>query len=286
MIPAPSPFADKVRREPELREVSPRLRITHIKLFADGALGSRGAALSQPYADDPDMLGVFRMTQDELKDEVQRTLAAGLDVATHAIGDAAVTRVLDVYESVLAAEPALRPRRLRIEHISYATTADLERAARLGVLLVIQPGFVYPEPNGRTMEDARLGEKRSANAYAWKRLEKLEAVMAGSSDDFNVPLHPLWNFYAAITRKNPAGRPARGWHPAERLDREAGLKLFTSFFPPGGAEASSGKLEKGSPADLAVLSANPLSVEEAKILSIKVQVTLLEGRVTFGGEEW
>jgi len=289
MIPAPSSLAEKVLRNPKAFAASPRLRVTHVKLFADGALGSRGAALTHPYADDPDTRGVFRMTTEELKANVERALAAGLDVATHAIGDAAVGRVLDVYESILSSTPQLDPGRLRIEHFSYASAADFKRAARLGIILVIQPGFVYPHAAGHTMEGARLGEKNSERAYAWARLQALGARLAGSSDDFSLFPRPLWNFHAAVTRKNPEGRPADGWHPAERLSREASLRLFTGFIPPGGGPAkepagrsfSSGQLELGGAAGLVIVTRNPLTANEAEILQTEVAATLLDGRFTF-----
>jgi len=221
------------------------------------------------------------MTPEELRDEVKRSLEAGLDVATHAIGDEAVSRVLTVYESVLSVDAKLSPRRLRIEHFSYASAAGRERAARLGVVLVIQPGFVYPGDVGRTMEDSRLGEKRSKDAYAWRQLSELGAVLAGSSDDFSEPLHPLWNFYAAVTRKNPAGHPAAGWHPKERLARDISLRLFTALFPPGGAAVKEGELRAGGPADLVILSGNPLTTKEEQLLQLKVHATLRDGQVTF-----
>jgi len=281
MVPAPSALADAVRERPEAFAVSPRLRVSHIKLFADGALGSRGAALSRSYADDPSTSGVHRMTLDELGKEVKQSLEAGLDVATHAIGDEAVSRVLTVYESVLSADAKLSPRRLRIEHFSYASAADRERAARLGVVLVIQPGFVYPGDDGRTMEDSRLGEERSEGAYAWRQLSEMGAVLAGSSDDFGELPHPLWNFYAAVTRKNPAGQPEEGWHPSERLDRDTSLRLFTALFPPGGEAVVESELRAGGPADLVILSGNPLTTKEEQLLQLKVHATLREGQVTF-----
>jgi predicted amidohydrolase YtcJ len=221
------------------------------------------------------------MTQEELREEVKRSLEAGLDVATHAIGDEAVRRVLTLYESVLSADAKLSPRRLRIEHFSYASPADREQAARLGVVLVIQPGFVYPCDDGRTMEDSRLGEKRSKDTYAWRQLSELGAVLAGSSDDFSELPHPLWNFYAAVTRKNPAGQPTTGWHLNERLARDTSLRLFTALFPPGGGAAKKGELRTGGPANLVILSGNPLTSKEEHLLQLKVHATLRDGQVTF-----
>lgn len=282
MVPLPTALGEAVLREPQKYRGLPgaRVRVTHIKLFADGAMGSRGAALSKPFADDPTTRGVFRMTVEELQRDVQRALAAGFDVATHAIGDAAVERVLDVYAAVLGGEASPNPRRLRIEHISIASQKDMRRAAHHGVLLVIQPGFVWPGDDGLTMEDSRLGRDGTGGAYAWATLAELGAVMAGSSDDYTLPQHPLWNFYAAATRMNPEGKPEGGWHATERLPREAALRLFTDFAAPGGG-VERGRLEEGSAADIVVLSANPLKVSESQILRIKVITTIRGGGIVF-----
>jgi hypothetical protein len=280
MVPWPTTLAEAVLAGRWPLAIRPRVRITHIKLFADGAMGSRGAALSRPYADDPSMQGVFRMSAEEIREVTQRTINAGLDVATHAIGDAAVRRVLDVYEEILKANPGLNPRRLRVEHFSVAQPADIARAVRLGVLLSIQPGFIIPDADGRIMEDHRLGTNYSEEVYPWATLEEQGAVLAGGSDDFTYPHHPLWGFYAAATRKNSAGQPVEGWHPAEKLSRQSSLRLFTDFFTQGGVVAR-GMLRKGAAADFIILSVNPLTVEESRILSLNVHATYSAGRATF-----
>jgi predicted amidohydrolase YtcJ len=281
MIPAPTSLADEVMRNPKDRILSPRLRVTHIKLFSDGALGSRGAALSHPYADDPSTRGVLRMTEPQIRALVLRALGSGLGVATHSIGDRAIHHVLNVYQSVLQTHPGIAPGRLRIEHFSYAQAGDYQRAAHLGILLVIQPGFVYPDAKGHEMEDSRVGPKNSDRVYAWATMAKAGARLAGSSDDFSYPSPPLWNYYAAVTRQNPEGQPPKGWHPDQRLPRMESLKLFTKLYPPGGSAPSSGELRTGAPANLAILSANPLTVPEPEILKTKIHATLLAGRVTF-----
>ena len=281
MVPLPTSLGEAVLRDPAAFRPSPRLRVTHIKLFADGAMGSRGAAQSKPFADDPAQRGVFRMTAEELQRDVRRALDAGLDVATHAIGDAAVERVLDVYAGVLAADSSVVPRRLRIEHFSYASQKDIRRAAHHAVLLCIQPGFVWPNDEGLTMEDSRVGQENSAGAYAFASLADLGAVMTGSSDDFTLPQHPLWNFYAAATRMNPEGKPAGGWHPEERLPRQAALQLFTDFAEPGGG-VTRGMLREGESADFVVLTGDPLKAAENEILKIRVVGTIRGGVVTHG----
>jgi len=284
MIPSPTSLAEEVMRNPKDRILSPRLRVTHIKLFSDGALGSRGAALSHPYADDPSTRGVLRMTEPEMRTLDLRALAAGLGVATHAIGDRAIHHVLNVYQSVLRTHPDIAPGRLRIEHFSYAQAPDFVRAAHLGILLVIQPGFVYPDAQGHEMEDARVGLENSGRVYAWATMAKAGARIAGSSDDFSYPSAPLWNYYAAVTRKNPHGQAAKGWHPEQRLSRMASLKLFTQLYPPAGGPPSSGELQTGAAANIAILSANPLTVPESEILKTTVHATILAGRVTYSDD--
>lgn len=284
MVPAPSPFVDELTSNPAAyTAISPRLRVTHVKLYADGAFGSRGAALSHPFADDPNARGVLRMTLDEVVFQTRRAIGAGLDIATHAIGDEAVGQVLDAYERVLGEVDDADPRRFRIEHFGYASEADIRRAAGLGVLLVTQPNFIVPDDAGVTMEQHRLGAASCNRVYPWRTLSMLGAPLAGSSDYFNEPGPPLWDFYSATTRKSPDGNPETGWQPQECLSRQDSLRLVTTLYPPNGAEPLGGRLATGEPADLAILSANPLTVDEDQILNTRVIATLRDGEFTCGG---
>jgi predicted amidohydrolase YtcJ len=284
MVPAPSALADRIEADPaSYRRLTPRVGVSHVKLFADGALGSRGAWLSHPYADDPATTGVERMSHLDIRDETVRALDAGFDVATHAIGDAAVERTLDVYEEILRERPQLRPRRLRVEHFSYAKPEDFDRAAALGVVLVVNPDFVAPDDHGRAMEDARVGPERSDRVYALGRLAAAGARLGFGSDYFVAPGAPLLGYYAATTRRNGNGLPAAGWHPEERLSRVESLRVQTRLWPAGGGEPERGGLAVGGRADLVVLTADPLTVEESAILQVGVEATFLDGVPTFGG---
>jgi predicted amidohydrolase YtcJ len=278
MIPAPSGAAERALTGE--RQLSPRIRVTHLKLFADGALGSRGAALSHPYADDPGTTGVPRTTGPEIERWATRALDAGLDVATHAIGDAAVAATLDAYEHTLARRPDVAPRRLRIEHFSCAAPADMERAARLGVLLVVQPGFVWPDASGRTMEEARVGPERAARLYAFGSLARRGAVLAGSTDEFAAPEPLFRHVHAAATRRSPSGGPPGGWHPDERLSRLDSLRLFTRFYPAGGGTPT-GAHAPGVEADWIVVSADPRKVPDENLLRVRVHRTVRGGDVVF-----
>ena len=286
MIPAPSRFFDELVAEPSAaRQLSPRLQISHVKLWADGAMGSRGAHLTHPFHDDPATRGVERMTPEELRSEAAKALDAGFDVASHAIGDQAVATVLDVYESILQDRPDLDATRLRIEHFSYAREQDFARAADLGVLLSIQPNFVAPGDDGLAMEDSRVGIENSARVYAWGRLSQLGAHLAFGSDYFTTPMPPLTTFYCAVTRRNLDGRPEEGWHPSERLDRTEALETMTRLWATGGEVATKGPLAVGSRADFVVLDADPLEAEASALLEIAVERTYLGGEPTYSSGE-
>ncbi len=277
MIPAPSPLAEKlVSGAPLERQLSPRIRITHIKLFCDGALGSRGAWLSHPYQDDPTTRGVARMTAGALRSWAGRALDAGLDVATHAIGDAAVKQVLDIYAELLGNRPGLDPRRLRIEHFSYAAQEDFGRAGRLGIILSVQPGFVVPDADGTAMEDHRVGRERATRVYAWNRAARQGALLVGGSDYFSQPLAPLLGVFSAAARSNIEGLPPGGWHPAERLTRLDSLLLFTHASQAGGVKIR-GSLERRRPADLIILPIDPLQARPETLLAAPVRFTYRRG---------
>lgn len=281
MIPAPSELAEAVLADPAShRRLSPDVEITHLKLFADGALGSRGGALAAPYEDDPATSGVPRMTSEEILDWSRRAIAAGLDVATHALGEAAIAATLDAYEVLLAEQPELDPARLRIEHFSVALDEDFERAARLGIVLSIQPDFVYADDEGRTMEAARLGE-RSSRAYAWGRLYRAGARLAAGSDYFTLTGAPMLGFYTAAYRTNENGLPEGGWHPDERLPVPVAWELFTTLHRPGGGPPRVRRLAVGEPADLVVLSADPFGLAPAELPAVEVLATLRAGIPTF-----
>lgn len=277
MIMSPSPFADTLLADPApFRSLSPNVGVTHIKIFADGAFARRGAYLTHPYpVEDPDTIifGVPRMTPEEIYSLVTRAIDVGLDVGTHAIGDAAVRRVLDVYEAVLRDRPNLEPRRLRIEHFSYGLPGDYERAARLGIVLVIQPNFISP------FYERWIGEERGAQILALRDHLDAGTELAGSTDSYRVP-QGIWGpFTSGVTR---GGGSSRGpWHPEQNLTREEALELFTRYYPPGGGPPRLGRIEAGEVADIVVLSADPRSIAVERIRDIEVHATLRRGAVTY-----
>lgn len=266
MIPAPSPYAEQVlAMSAAERQLSPNVRITHLKLFADGALGSRGAALSHPYADDPHTSGVLRMRAPEIAAWTRRALDAGLDVATHAIGDRAVHEVLDAYESVLRSRPGVKATRLRIEHFSYASDSDFARAVRLGVALSVQSDFNTPRGVTPTFAETRIGAAGAGRVYAWDRLARMGAVLVEGSDYFGAPGAPLEGMYAGLVGVNAIGE--RGDSPAVRKEL---LRLNSAWLAPGGVlEAPAGAGDTA--AAFVMLSGDPLRVPAESLLTIHLR---------------
>jgi len=273
MVPAPSALAERVIAGPgDYRSLTPRVGVSHLKLFVDGALGSRGGALTHPYADDPDTQGVPRMSVAEILHWSRQAVNAGLGVAVHAIGDDAVGRTLDAFEALLQEQPDLDPHRLRIEHFSYVQEDDFPRALRLSPVLSIQSNFNSPLDAVPSFAAMRVGEANEERVYAWRRLHDAGAHLAEGSDYFALPGPPLLNFHAALTTRNGLGAVVSG--PEGRLDA---LRLQVERFPPGGGGSTPGRLEPGSRADLVIFSADPLMIPLADLLEIEVRATFREG---------
>lgn len=278
MVPAPSPLAASLLDGPKPQlALSPRIRISHLKLFADGALGSRGAALSHPYADDAATRGVARMSREAIADLTRRGLDRGLGIATHAIGDEAVGWALDAYESVMAERSSLAPGRLRIEHFSYAREPDFARAVRLGIVLSIQSNFNAMPADERTLGGMRVGRGNEARVYAWDRLERLGARLAEGSDYFALPEEPLAGFIASLVRSHAVGE-TRPDGEARRL----AYRMNSTWFGPDGTSRG-GAIRVGDPADLVVLSGNPLTLPRPELVGVRVIATIGQGRIVHSG---
>jgi len=277
MIPAPSRLADSLLGATgPIGALSPRIRITHLKLFADGALGSRGAALSHRYADDSATSGVARMSSNEIAALSRRALDRGLGVATHAIGDEAVRRTLDAYETILRERPALDPRRLRIEHFSYAREEDLTRAARLGVILSIQSDFNAMPSDDPTFAGMRVGVANEARVYNWKRLAGMGAILAEGSDYFAAPGSPLAGFVATLERKYAVGETL-----PDSAARLVAYRMNAARFEPGGMRIE-GVIRIGGPADFVAWTADPLSTPRSRLDSVTATLVVNAGRIVVG----
>ncbi len=274
MIPSPSRLADSLLGARQLVTVlSPRIRITHLKLFGDGALGSRGAALSHPYADDSTTSGVARMTADQIAALTRRALDRGLGVATHAIGDEAVRRTLDAYETVLHERAKLMPGRLRIEHFSYAHEQDFIRAARLGVILSIQSNFNALPEDHPSFGAARLGAANEARVYNWARLRDMGAILAEGSDYFTTPGAPLAGFIATLERRYAVGQAL-----PDSVARRLAYRMNAVRFEPAGAAAGA-FIAVGSRADLVAWSVNPMTVSRGELGRVTATLVVNAGRV-------
>jgi predicted amidohydrolase YtcJ len=258
------------------------LAVRAVKLYADGALGSRGAALLEPYADDPGHSGLLVTPPDAILEAVRFALARGFQVGIHAIGDRANRIVLDAYEKAMAERPEAKDPRLRIEHAQILDAADLPRFGRLGVLAAVQGIHC---PSDRPWAPLRLGEDRvREGAYAWRKLLDAGARVLNGTDAPVEDLSPIQNFHATVTRQDASGRPPGGFDPDQRLTRSEALRTMTLDAAYGSfAEREKGSIEVGKLADLVVLSQDILSVPDERLLHTRVEMTVLDGRVLYEG---
>lgn len=269
-----------LERGPEIGLGEHHLTIRAIKLVADGALGSRGAALLEPYADEPTQSGLLLLSEEEIYQIARRALAAGFQVNTHAIGDRANRIVLNAYERAFREFPHVRDPRFRIEHAQILDEADIPRFARLGVIASMQ---AIHATSDMPWVPARLGEARAREgAYVWRKLLQSGARIANGSDAPVEPLHPLLGFYAAITRQDERGNPPGGWFPDQRMTREEALRSFTLDAAYAAFEEHlKGSLEPGKLADLVVLSKDIMTIPPAEVLRTAVDLTIVDGRIVY-----
>lgn len=253
-----------------------RLRLNGVKLYLDGALGSRGAWLKMPYADAPTR-GLPQLSDTQLKNLMSRAAMDGFQIAVHAIGDQGNATVLDAIEDL--AQTYKGDRRWRVEHAQIVDPADIPRFGRNGIIASMQP---VHQTSDRLMAEARLGPQRLAGAYAWASMKRAGATLAFGSDA-PVELPDPWaGIAAAISREGPDSQPNGGWQPQERVDRETALAGYTSSAAYAGfAERRFGRLAPGLRADFIFVDTDPLLAEPAQIRATKV----LEAWIG-GGKVW
>jgi len=245
-----------------------------IKLYEDGALGSRGAALFEPYADAPSTRGLVRTPPERMREAMTKARAVGIQVAAHAIGDRGNADVLD-----LMAEQKPDGLRWRIEHAQVVRPADIPRFAREGVIASMQPSHAIGDLH---FAPARLGDRRLAGAYAWKSMLKAGVTLVGGSDAPVERGDPLIEFYAAVARKDLTGFSAPNWRPGEALSRAEALKLFTSSAAYARfAEDELGTIEVGKRADLSAFSVDLMTAPEAEIPKGHAVLTVVDGQVVY-----
>ncbi|MBT8098841.1 MAG: amidohydrolase, partial [Gammaproteobacteria bacterium] len=243
-----------------------RLDIQAVKLYSDGALGSRGAAMIEPYADDDENRGLPFWTQEQLDGFVKKSNDMGFQVGIHAIGDLGNRMALDAFDK--AQQGKSSPLRNRVEHAQIITLEDIPRFAELGVIASMQPIHATSDMN---MAEDRIGSERIAGGYAWRRLLESGAVIASGSD-FPVELpNPFLGLYAAVTRQDRSGMPEQGWHADQALTRGEALHSFTlAAAYAAHQETRLGSLQPGKWADFIVIDRDYFKVPAAEIDDIVV----------------
>jgi predicted amidohydrolase YtcJ len=256
------------------------LTVRAIKAYADGALGSRGAALLADYSDEPGKRGLLVTPPERLEAIARQARASGWQLWIHAIGDRGNRLSLDVFRRAASAPaPPGSVSRPRIEHAQVVAPEDVPRFGREGVIASMQPVHATSD---MPWAEARVGPARIAGAYAWRTLKRAGARLAGGSDFPVESENPLHGFYAAVTRQDLRGQPSGGWRPAERLTRAEALALFTSDAAWAAfEEGSRGKIAPGFAADLTVFAKDPMTAPEPEIPTIPVVLTVVDGRVAW-----
>ena len=275
-----------------------QLTVRALKLYVDGALGSRGAALIDPYSDDPENRGLTLTSEEDLQKAVDDALQNGFQVCTHAIGDRGNNIILNVYERAIQRYPR-EDHRLRVEHAQVLAPEDIPRFKQMGVVPSMQETHCTSD---MYWAEARLGSKRVRGAYAWRSLRETGVLIPGGSDFPVEDPNPLFGIYAGITRQDHQGMPRNdddvrkyfelssdgvtdptafdgGWYVGQRLTREEAVRSFTSWAAWAGFEEKlKGSLEEGKLADFVVLSADIMKIPANEIPRVAVETTVIGGK--------
>ena len=255
-----------------------RLDMRSLKLYADGALGSRGAALIEDYSDQHGHRGLLVTPPDQLERLMRQARGCGLQVGTHAIGDRGNRIVLDAYAKVLGDEATTTDHRWRIEHAQVIAPEDIPRFGQMHVIAAMQPTHATSD---MPWAETRVGPERIAGAYAWRQLLDSGARLALGSDFPVESVDPRLGLHAAVTRTDLEGHPPGGWRPQERLTREEALRGFTLDAAYAGfAEEEVGSLEVGKRADFVVLGADPLA-DDVPLATLPVRATYVDGEAVY-----
>ncbi len=261
-----------------------RLTVRALKIVADGALGSRGAALLADYSDAPGNRGLDVTAPEEVERLAAKAFRGGFQVWTHAIGDRANRITLDAYEKSLSSVHPVDPRP-RIEHAQVLAPGDAARFAKIGVIASMQPTHATSD---WPWAEARLGKERVKGSYAWRTLLKAGARLAGGSDFPVESEEPLLGIYAAVTRQETTGKPPGGWRMEEALTRAEALRLFTADNAYAEfAEKRRGRIEPGFDADFTVLDRDVFSAATpaSEIPKATVRMTVVGGEIVYRSGE-
>lgn len=262
-------------------EIDPRgVTIRAIKLNCDGALGSRGAWLLEPYTDRPDFSGMATFSMDSVLKTSRDALKFGFQVCSHAIGDRANHEILDRYETAFKENPEKKDPRFRIEHAQHLHPNDIPRFGQLGVIPAMQAIHLSSD---RPWAIERLGEKRiKEGAYMWQSLLKTGAKVINGTDVPVEPINPVASFYASVTRQTLKGEPAGGFEPEEKMTREQALRSYTLDAAYGAFEENiKGSIEPGKLADFTVFSKDIMKVPDGELLSTEIVRTILGGATIY-----
>jgi predicted amidohydrolase YtcJ len=271
--------ATYVSRTPISAKPGARFELRAIKLFVDGAMGSRGGLLFEPYSDEPGNSGLLLTEFEVLRRTTEAALRHGWQVCTHAIGDRGNSVVLDAYAAARAAVPETRDPRLRIEHAQVVRKADVDRFASLGIVASMQPSHAVDDMR---WTEARVGPERAQGAYAWRWFLDAGVPLAFGSDAPVSIVNPFYGLYTAITRQDEQGTPPGGWHPEQRLTLEEALRAqtagaaFAAF-----ADDRLGILKPGMRADVTVVDRDLFAADPHGVLGTEVLMTVVDGEVVY-----
>lgn len=257
------------------------LRLGAVKGFADGSIGSRTAALFEPYSDEPDNRGILSDEMhppEAMRERLMKADAAGLQLRVHAIGDRAISMVLDMFAAIEKAH-GLHDQRMTIEHAQHVAPQDFERFAQLHVIASMQPYHAIDD--GRWVE-ARIGHERARTSYAWRSFLDHGVTLAFGTDWDVAPLNPMLGLYAAVSRATLDGKNPEGWIPEQRITLAEAVEAYTM----GSAFAEFQEKEKGSItpgklADLVILSDNIFAIKPDAIRNVKVETTIVGGKTVY-----
>ncbi len=255
-----------------------RLRIAAVKLLLDGAMGSFGALLSEPYSDKPEYIGLQTTSEDRLLEVARLAEKRGYQLAVHAIGDLANTKAIAAFQQVIGTDAEDRYR-WRIEHAQFLAPEDINKIARNHYLPSMQARHATTDMKWVI---SRLGPERTKTAYAWRALIEAGAIIPGGSDVPVEPINPFWGMYAAETRQDHQGNPAGGFYPEQRLTRVEVLKMYTLWGAFAGFdEERIGMLKDGYQADLIIVDRDVSRIPSQELIETQVLATYLRGKLVY-----
>ncbi len=258
------------------------LSVRSVKLYADGALGSRGAAMLMPYSDDAKNSGLLFSKPDEMTAMISKAFAHGYQVCVHAIGDKGNREVLDSFAAAYTKYPAAKALRNRIEHAQVVSLDDIPRFVDLDLIASMQPTHATSDMN---MAEDRVGHERIKGAYAWRSFLKQGTRIAGGSDFPVESPNPFFGLHAAVTRQDHDGHPPGGWYPKQAMTVTEALRAFTlDAAYAAHQEATQGTLEPGKWADFILIDQDIFKIDPARIWKTRVLQTWVAGKSVYQPE--